>query len=501
MSAWLAEDIMNPDVLTVRDDMLVRDLALFLTEHEISGAPVVDAGGRPVGVVSETDVVSVDRAGRKDDSGPSPYYLRAFENRFSVESIRGLRVEEEALTVSDIMTPVVISVARDMPVSRIARLMLNDHIHRVIVREGESIAGIVTSFDMLRLFVDDESAEVLRKTGEGPRSEGAERLLRHHHPEHDVDEQTREGRRQNRDHHIQHANEGGIPTRGLRDAAADSGDHLVGSGSLQGHFRLPKDHTENGRRGSPGQPCECDRSRRAGGREDPLEAPTRGRRRWKVSRGSRQERTPGNRVRSASGRGQGSSGLRRRPKGRGQLPRALEDRLEPRKPAIGITAGTHRTGNHESSSHLFLLFRNRKKRNCRDRANIGEDRSGRKIPRPQNREDQVVGNPLRGFTGPRLERERRPVCPEIGPAGAAQPEMPPKPSSFRFRELPRKKTVDEVDHFAAGQQHLQRRAPRGESIGSWMPQARPRFRVISRPSGNARQGLRAGPAGPGAAGF
>jgi CBS domain-containing protein len=165
MSAWLAEDIMNPDVLTVRDDMLVRDLALFLTEHEISGAPVVDAGGRPVGVVSETDVVSVDRAGRKDASGPAPYYLRAFENRFSVESIRGLRVEEEALTVSDIMTPVVISVARDMPVSRIARLMLNDHIHRVIVREGESIAGIVTSFDMLRLFVEDESAEVLRRAG------------------------------------------------------------------------------------------------------------------------------------------------------------------------------------------------------------------------------------------------------------------------------------------------------------------------------------------------
>jgi CBS domain-containing protein len=165
MSAWLAEDIMNPDVLTVRDDMLVRDLALFLTEHEISGAPVVDEVGKPVGVVSETDIVSVDRAGRKDDSSPAPYYLRAFENRFAVDSIRGLRVEQEALTVGDIMTPVVISVGREMPVARIARLMLNDHIHRVIVRDGESIAGIVTSFDMLRLFVDDESSEVLRKTG------------------------------------------------------------------------------------------------------------------------------------------------------------------------------------------------------------------------------------------------------------------------------------------------------------------------------------------------
>ena len=165
MTPWLAEDIMNPDVLTVREDMLVRDLALFLTEHEISGAPVVDGHGRPVGVVSETDVVSVDRAGRKDDDEPSAYYRRAFENRFSIETIRGLRIEQEALTVADIMTPIVISVGRDMPVSHIARLMLQDHIHRVIVREGESIAGIVTSFDMLRLFVDDESSEVLRKTG------------------------------------------------------------------------------------------------------------------------------------------------------------------------------------------------------------------------------------------------------------------------------------------------------------------------------------------------
>jgi len=165
MTPWLAEDIMNPDVLTVRDDMSVRDLALFLTQHEISGAPVIDGEGRPVGVVSETDVVSVDRAGRKDLAVSSSYYRRAFENRDQVEAIRGLRVEEENLRVSDIMTPLVISVGREMPVSRIARLMLHDHIHRVIVRDGESIAGIVTTFDMLRLFVDDESADVLRKTG------------------------------------------------------------------------------------------------------------------------------------------------------------------------------------------------------------------------------------------------------------------------------------------------------------------------------------------------
>ncbi len=165
MTAWLAEDIMNPDVLTVNANMRVRDLAGFLSEHEISGAPVTDDAGRPVGVVSIMDIVSVDVAGSRDSSGGTGYYGRAFEHRFDVEGVGAARPELENLDVEDIMTPVVISVGRDAPVSQIARMMLTDHIHRVIVRDGESIAGIVTSFDMLRLFVDDESAEVLASNG------------------------------------------------------------------------------------------------------------------------------------------------------------------------------------------------------------------------------------------------------------------------------------------------------------------------------------------------
>ena len=158
---------MNPDILTVKTGMLVRDLALFLTEKEISGAPVVDEAGRPVGVVSVTDIVSVDRAGSRDIERQKThgYYVRAFENRFNVEEIRGLRVEPEDLTVGDIMTPIVISVTTDTPVSHIAQTMLNDHIHRVIVRDGERLAGIVTTFDMMRLLSEDDAAEVLARSG------------------------------------------------------------------------------------------------------------------------------------------------------------------------------------------------------------------------------------------------------------------------------------------------------------------------------------------------
>src|SRR5688500_20212458 len=49
-------DVMIPNVLMVQEDMTVGELASFLVESEISGAPVVDPAGRLVGVVSVTDL-------------------------------------------------------------------------------------------------------------------------------------------------------------------------------------------------------------------------------------------------------------------------------------------------------------------------------------------------------------------------------------------------------------------------------------------------------------
>jgi CBS domain-containing protein len=51
-----AADVMNPNVLMVQEDMTVEELASFLFENEISGAPVVDPTRRLVGVVSVTDL-------------------------------------------------------------------------------------------------------------------------------------------------------------------------------------------------------------------------------------------------------------------------------------------------------------------------------------------------------------------------------------------------------------------------------------------------------------
>ena len=50
------KDVMNPDIMTVADDMTTDELVRYLTEREISGAPVVDSQGHLIGVVSMTDI-------------------------------------------------------------------------------------------------------------------------------------------------------------------------------------------------------------------------------------------------------------------------------------------------------------------------------------------------------------------------------------------------------------------------------------------------------------
>ena len=157
MRDLVARDVMNPDVLTVRDDMSVTDLAEFLTDNEISGAPVEDAEGRLVGVVSLTDVAAAF-TGQRDQAvldHPEPdFYLRSWEEKFNAEDLAGLRVADSEATVGEIMTPSIFAVDEELPVSRVAERMIHSHIHRLLVTRDRKVVGIVTTSDLLGLLVE-----------------------------------------------------------------------------------------------------------------------------------------------------------------------------------------------------------------------------------------------------------------------------------------------------------------------------------------------------------
>ena len=157
MKTLTAKDVMNPDVLTVRVDLTVRELAAFLTENQISGAPVVDGEGRLIGVVSVTDVAESD-AERPDlvgDRSNPAEALRGWENRMDADDIRPLHIESDDLLVRDIMTPTVYTVPEDTPVAKIAHVMVAGRIHRLLVTQRGRAVGIVTSLDLVRLLAED----------------------------------------------------------------------------------------------------------------------------------------------------------------------------------------------------------------------------------------------------------------------------------------------------------------------------------------------------------
>ena len=152
-----ARDLMNPEVLTVDKDLSVRELAAFLLDNQISGAPVADEDGKLVGVVSMTDIAAAasrDAGVATDRRNPS-FYLRDLDETYSEEDVRRFHIEEPDRSVEDIMTPTVYSVDVDDTVSTLAALMLDGHLHRVLVTEADRPVGIISTSDLLGLLVDE----------------------------------------------------------------------------------------------------------------------------------------------------------------------------------------------------------------------------------------------------------------------------------------------------------------------------------------------------------
>jgi CBS domain-containing protein len=152
----LAQDIMNPDVMSVQDDLTVTELAAFLVDQEISGAPVENEQGKLVGVVSVTDIVRATSSGGEryaPDHDPG-FYVRGWEDRVEADDLKGFHFDDEGLLVRDIMTPSVFAVEASTPIRDVARSMMESHLHRMLVVKDDKIVGIVSTSDMLQMVAE-----------------------------------------------------------------------------------------------------------------------------------------------------------------------------------------------------------------------------------------------------------------------------------------------------------------------------------------------------------
>lgn len=140
-----AKDIMTRQVITVRPDTPVAEIATLLLQRHISAVPVVDENEKMIGIVSEGDLVVRSDIGTGEHR--HSWWLRLLNDN---ASLAGDYLKTHGKTAGDVMTRNVISVAEDTSVGEIARLMEQNHIKRVPVVQDGRIVGLVSRANIIR---------------------------------------------------------------------------------------------------------------------------------------------------------------------------------------------------------------------------------------------------------------------------------------------------------------------------------------------------------------
>jgi CBS-domain-containing membrane protein len=149
-----AKDIMTQNVITVKTETTIEELARILMSHGISGAPVVDEKGKLNGIVTENDLIS------KNSRLHIPTILRLFDAYIPLGTSR---LEDDirrmtALTVDEICSKNVITVDEETSVEYIATLMTEKKIHLVPVLKGGEIVGIIGKKDLIKGVIGEAAA-------------------------------------------------------------------------------------------------------------------------------------------------------------------------------------------------------------------------------------------------------------------------------------------------------------------------------------------------------
>jgi len=150
------QDVMTREVLTVEPQTPIKEVARLLVERRISGAPVVEADGTLVGVVSESDILVKER-----DRAGTTSLLAHFLDQNAPD-----RAKHDACDAADAMTAPPVTIRRGRPVHEAAALMLDRGVNRLpVVDEHSRLVGIVTRADLVRVFArtDEEIARDIRE--------------------------------------------------------------------------------------------------------------------------------------------------------------------------------------------------------------------------------------------------------------------------------------------------------------------------------------------------
>jgi len=145
-----ASDIMTTEVITVKKETTLKELAEILTKNRINGVPVVDDEGLLIGIICESDLV------RKDKKLHIPTVVALFDAVFYLESSKNIEKEIKrinATTVEELFSRKVVTVDEKTPIDEIATIMTQKKIYTIPVMDGNRMVGVIGKGDVIRTFL------------------------------------------------------------------------------------------------------------------------------------------------------------------------------------------------------------------------------------------------------------------------------------------------------------------------------------------------------------
>jgi CBS domain-containing protein len=139
-----AHQIMTRPVLTATPETTIVEAANTMLQKHISGMPVVDAAGKIVGIISESDFI------RRSEIGTQRKRGRWLKLILGPGKAATDFVHEHGRKVAEIMTPEPLSITEDTELEEIVQLMEKNNVKRLPVLREDKIVGIVTRANLLQ---------------------------------------------------------------------------------------------------------------------------------------------------------------------------------------------------------------------------------------------------------------------------------------------------------------------------------------------------------------
>jgi CBS domain-containing protein len=153
-----AAELMQRDIVTIAVNDTLRDALKIMTENHVAGLPVVDGKCRCVGVITATDILNYENDHTSDSAErETTQFFDPETEQWEDVPISAFSMDDFGdVRVADVMTRELIWVDRETPLQAVARRMLDERVHRILVMdERGGLYGIISAYDFVRLVAEE----------------------------------------------------------------------------------------------------------------------------------------------------------------------------------------------------------------------------------------------------------------------------------------------------------------------------------------------------------